>query len=101
VSADPLDASRDLRERENLEDLVLASDETLEVIDAWGVRHEGKEIAVPATFLVMPDGRVAFGYIGESMVDRPTAREILLTLDRELARDDEAREKSKRMKKKK
>ena len=41
----------------------LASDSKGRAIRAYGVRHEGKEIAVPSVFVIVPDPSVATGLI--------------------------------------
>ena len=55
----------------------LLSDPDMTVISAYGVAMEGQDIAVPATFIVGPDGAIVWRYIGESMSDRPNAARIL------------------------
>lgn len=37
----------------------------------------GAELAIPAIFVVSPDRRIAFSYIGEHAADRPSAAEIV------------------------
>jgi peroxiredoxin len=60
----------------------LLRDEGLEVALAYGVAMEGRDIPVPAVFVVLPDGRIFWRQIGESVSDRPTNAEILDVLDR-------------------
>jgi hypothetical protein len=51
------------------------------------VEHTGKNIALPATFVVARDGHVAFQRVGESMIDRVNSPEIIAELDRLAAED--------------
>ena len=55
----------------------LLSDPELSVTSAYGVAMEGKDIAVPATFIIAGDKTVYWRYIGENMADRPTEEEML------------------------
>jgi peroxiredoxin len=55
----------------------LLSDPDLSVITAWGVAMDGKDIAVPATFIVRADGKIEYAYIGETQADRPAPADIL------------------------
>ena len=38
---------------------------------------EGKDIAVPATFVIDTDKSILWKYVGENMTDRPPEEEIL------------------------
>ncbi len=53
----------------------LLIDEDRTVIKAFDVYHpigiDAFRIARPSTFLIGPDGRIAFSYIGKSQFDRP------------------------------
>lgn len=49
----------------------LLSDPGLVSVRAYGIAMEGREIAVPATFVVLPDRRIAWRYVGETQADRP------------------------------
>jgi len=49
----------------------------LAVIQAYGVAMEGKDIAVPATFVIDTDKSILWKYVGENMTDRPPEEEIL------------------------
>jgi len=55
----------------------LLADPGLAVAIAWGVAMDGRDIAVPATFLVGRDGVIRYRYVGESMTDRPTLEELI------------------------
>jgi len=55
----------------------LLADPTLTVIQAYGTAMEGKDIAVPSTFIVGTDRTILWKYIGETMADRPSEEEIL------------------------
>jgi peroxiredoxin len=63
----------------------LLADERLEVALAFGVAMEGRDIAVPAVFVVLPDGRIFFRQVGESLADRPSNAQLLDLADRALA----------------
>jgi len=58
-------------------DLPLLSDPDLSVIMAWGVAMAGRDISVPATFVVRRDRSIAFRYLGEDQSDRPTTSALL------------------------
>lgn len=55
----------------------LLSDPELRVISAYGVAMEGEDIAVPATFIIRPDGTIYWSHIGETMADRPDSAGLL------------------------
>lgn len=55
----------------------LYSDAELNVISRWGVEDLGNGIAKPATFVVKPDGSIAFSRVGDNVDDRPTVQQIL------------------------
>ena len=55
----------------------LLSDPDLAVAKAYGVAMQGRDIAVPATFIVAPDRSIAYRYVGESMNDRPSTAHVL------------------------
>ncbi|MFC1482609.1 hypothetical protein ACFL51_02265, partial [Myxococcota bacterium] len=58
------------------------SDPKLKAIRAFGVKQQGRAIAVPSVFLVIPSGEVLWRYVGRSMTDRPSIDRILLELER-------------------
>ena len=70
-----------MAEEVGLDFVIVATDPTLAAIDAWEVRHDGEEMAVPATFIVAPDGTVRWRYVGESMTDRPSSEGLLQFFD--------------------
>jgi hypothetical protein len=43
----------------------------------WGVAMEGRDIAVPSVFVVLPNGTIFWKKVGENMADRPSSSEIL------------------------
>ncbi len=51
----------------------------------YGVAMQGRDIAIPAVFVVLPRGTVFWKYVGESMSDRPGTDEILAIVDRAIA----------------
>jgi peroxiredoxin len=72
-----------LVKRLGLEFAVL-SDPELATIRAWGVEHEGKDIALPATLVVDRSGMIAWAYVGDNVGDRPvldTVLEVLTALE--------------------
>lgn len=55
----------------------LLEDKRLKTAIAWGVAMKGRDLAVPAVFVVRPDGGISYRYVGESMMDRPGPETIL------------------------
>ena len=43
----------------------------------YGVAMEGRDIAVPAVFIVDRKGAIRFKYVGESMTDRPSIDDLV------------------------
>lgn len=80
VSADSLEDARAMVERLELT-YAVASNTELDVIDAYGVRHEGRDIAVPATFVLSGEGKVIYRRVGETVSDRPESELLLDVLD--------------------
>src|SRR5262245_26045668 len=60
----------------------LLLDEGLRVSSAYGVAMQGRDIPVPAVFVVLPGGKIVWRKVGESIADRPSSAEILDVLDR-------------------
>ena len=81
ISVDTPEESRGLARQLGGVSFPLLSDPDLQVAMQWGVAMEGRDIAVPATFIVAPGGRIMWREVGENMVDRPTARRLLWQLD--------------------
>ena len=77
VASEDAELASKLRDDLGLSYVQLAVDPTLAAIEAWGVRHDGEEMAVPATFILAADGTVTWRYVGESMTDRPTSEGLL------------------------
>ena len=50
--------------------------------EAYGVKVEDKEMAVPSTIIVTPAREVAWEYIGEKVPDRPASDLVLEQLDK-------------------
>lgn len=76
ISVDARADSVDLARREGTR-VPLLADPGLKTAIAWGVAMKGRDIAVPAVFLVRPDRTVPYRYVGESMMDRPSADELV------------------------
>ena len=45
-------------------------DSDLSVADAYGVAMEGRDIAIPAVFVISPEGHIQWKQVGETMMDR-------------------------------
>jgi hypothetical protein len=43
---------------------------------------KGRDIAIPSVFIVTPDRRIRFKYVGESAPDRPSTDDLLVQIDR-------------------
>ena len=85
ISVDPSDVSKTKMAGPIGGRIPLLSDPDLKVAMAYGVAMEGRDIAVPATFVVRQDRTIAYTYVGESMNDRPS-NTYLLKLASELKR---------------
>jgi peroxiredoxin len=59
----------------------LLSDPDLKTAIAYGVAMEGRDIAIPAIFVVNGAGEITFRYVGESPADRPDAEDLLGEVD--------------------
>lgn len=60
----------------------MLSDPGLGIIRAWGTREAGKHLSAPCMFLVGPQGRVQWRYLGKNMSDRPDLDQISRVIDR-------------------
>jgi peroxiredoxin len=69
-----------LSDRLGVEFPILA-DVSLAAIRAYGVEHEGKDIARPATVIVDATGSVRWVYVGDRPADRPLLPDVLRVLD--------------------
>lgn len=76
ISADSRNESIDFAARLGTS-IPLLSDPGLVVALQYGVAMEGREIAVPATFVITSNGTIAKRWVGESMIDRPDLDEVL------------------------
>ncbi|MEO8271185.1 MAG: redoxin domain-containing protein [Aureliella sp.] len=54
-------------------------DVELMVVDALGIRDD---LSKPATYIFDPQGQLRFGYVGQSISDRPSVQALLEQLDR-------------------
>lgn len=77
VSVDPPDKSRELKERLGLEHLELYTDPGGALAKAFSVYDEEGEIALTASFVVRPNGAIAFKYVGANKADRPPVDTLL------------------------
>lgn len=58
----------------------LRSDPTLEVAEAYGVRQQGSDLALPATYVLGPDRKVLFAHVARNPVDRLATARLLEVL---------------------
>lgn len=65
----------------------LLTDADVAVATAYGVAMKGQDIAIPATFLVMPNREVFWKYAGENPSDRPPEDVVFEQLALALARE--------------
>jgi peroxiredoxin len=64
----------------------LLRDDGLRIATAYGVAMQGRDIAIPAVFVVLPSGVIFWKKVGESMLERPRTGQILEEVDRARAR---------------
>lgn len=76
ISADPTDESAAFVAEEGIT-VPLLADPELKVISEYGVAMDGSDIAVPATFVIRPDGTIAWSHVGETQTDRPDGEALL------------------------
>jgi len=79
ICIDPIEKSQAVAKKLDLHYPILA-DTTGETIRAFGVAHAGKPFALPAVFVVAPDGRIAWRRIGETVGDRPSEDDVLAAI---------------------
>lgn len=84
ISSDPAADSKQLRERLGL-NFPLLTDEGVAVASAYSVAMKGENIAVPSTFVVMPNREVFWKYVGETPADRPAKPVVFEQLEAALA----------------
>lgn len=64
---------------------VFLADENLDVINQYGIYHmqheEHGHIPYPVTFIVKPDGTVAWRFLGLKPRDRPKVEDLMQALD--------------------
>jgi peroxiredoxin len=67
-------------------ELTVLVDETREVVKAYGVWHrlglDAWNVARPALFLIAPDRRVHFSFVGDSQGEFPEHGDVLREIDR-------------------
>jgi peroxiredoxin len=60
-------------------------DERRDMLRAYGVWHrvglDAWNIARPAVFLIEPDGRISYSFVGDSQREYPTQEEIVAAAD--------------------
>jgi peroxiredoxin len=63
----------------------LLSDADLRVALNYGVAMKGEDIAVPSVFIVLPDRRIFWKHVGESVADRPSDQDLIAKVDQAIA----------------
>lgn len=76
ISVDPPEESRALASKLGVR-FRLLGDPDLRVASAYGVAMEGRDIAVPAVFVVRRDRAIVWKHVGETIADRPSASLVL------------------------
>jgi peroxiredoxin len=76
VSVDPPEESLKLGEETGIP-FPLLSDPGMRTIQAYGVADAGRDIAVPAIFLLGQDGTILWSRVGEFIASRPSAEDLL------------------------
>lgn len=76
ISVDPPEESAKMAGELGLR-FPLLRDQDLKVASAYGVAMEGRDIAVPSTFVVRKDRTIVWKRVGENMADRPTTADVL------------------------
>ncbi len=65
--------------------IVFLADENLDVVNAYGIYHKQHEehghIPYPVTFIVRPDGTIAWRFLGLKPRDRPEVEDVIQALD--------------------
>lgn len=79
VSAD-VPADREALEAKLALAFPVVSDTDLAIAASFGVRQEGRDSPVPATFILDADRRVLWSSVSDGIVDRPTIDQILAKL---------------------
>lgn len=60
----------------------ILSDADLSATKAYGIEDAGKDIALPATFVIDRSGKLRWLYVGDNPRDRPIVSSILDALDK-------------------
>ena len=76
ISVDLADESRKLAGDLGLT-FPLLRDADLRVASDYGVAMQGRDLAIPAVFVVRSDRSIAWKVVGENMTDRPRASDVL------------------------
>lgn len=79
ISVDPVSEAKAMKERYKL-GFELLSDPDMSTVKAYGVAMKGRDIAVPAIFIIDKQQRVRFAYVGTTIDDRPDPEELLTWL---------------------
>lgn len=81
VSTDDLEDARNMAELSGAGFPIL-SDEDAAVVRDYGVFNLLNDgVAAPSAFLITPERRIAWRFVGESISDRPSVDEILAQVD--------------------
>ena len=81
LSVDDVEQSKKLKEKLGIA-LAPYSDPGGAAAQAWKVWDKETEIALAASFVVMPGGKVAFRYVGANKSDRPKVADYLAAIDK-------------------
>ena len=82
ISVDDRTYALQMAELAGAEYPVLA-DATRYVSEVYGVYDLlNDKVAAPATFIIRPNGRIAWRHVAEDITDRPTSSDILAEIDR-------------------
>lgn len=76
ISVDPPETSKEMAQELGIS-FPLLSDPMLETIDAYRLRADGHEMSVPAVYVIRPDSTIAYRYVGENIMDRPTVDQLV------------------------
>lgn len=81
VVVDPVERNRAMVDKLGLGFPILSDPDGQGLIRPLGVWNDDRGIARPATFVVAPDGTIAWSRIGAHAADRPVGRDIADALE--------------------
>jgi len=84
INPQDVDATKRFKEKHNASFVFLA-DENLAVVNQYGIYHmvheEHGHIPYPVTFIIKPEGTIAWRYLGLKPRDRPKVEDVLEALE--------------------